>query len=87
MKTFFIKTIKYFLIIILFFFALPITASSDLIAYWNFDDIHGWEAIDVSGNGLHAYISNALSGVAGKKILVYYLMEYIVMLQLIIVLF
>jgi len=67
MKTFFIKTIKYFLIIILFFFALPITASSDLIAYWNFDDIHGWEAIDVSGNGLHAYIGNALSGVAGKE--------------------
>jgi len=49
------------------FLALPITASSDLVAYWDFDDISGWQALDQSGNELHAYIGTALSNVAGYK--------------------
>jgi len=59
--------IKYFLIIWLSFLALPIIASSNLVAYWNFDSINGWEAFDSSGNELNAYVGRALSGVAGKK--------------------
>jgi len=59
--------IKYFLIIGLGFFALPIIASSGLVAYWNFDNINGWKASDSSGNELHAYVGRALSGVAGKE--------------------
>ncbi|MBL7053186.1 MAG: hypothetical protein ISS02_00785 [Candidatus Portnoybacteria bacterium] len=62
-----ISFIKYFVIIGLGFLALPIIASSNLVAYWDFDDINGWEALDSSGNELHAYIGRALSGVEGKK--------------------
>ena len=67
MKNFSLKTIKYFLVIGLFFGAFSTTASDNLIAYWDFDDIPGWEALDSSGNYLHAYIGRALRGVAGYK--------------------
>jgi hypothetical protein len=42
-------------------------ADADLIAYWNFDKVPGWEVQDESGNDINGYIGSALSGVAGQK--------------------
>lgn len=52
--------------LILILFAGVAQAGDNLIAHWDFDDVlAGWEARDVSGNGIHGYIGRALSGVAG----------------------
>jgi len=42
-------------------------ADTGLIAYWNFDEMSGWEIQDQSGSDINGYIASALSGVSGQK--------------------